>query len=320
MKIHLIMKYMRMITLLNMRKIAFVIYEFIFYDIPEFICCIVGQLLYKYTDNILVVSWVKPTIWGTIGKQNFGDDINKPLLERISGKRVLFTNQILSKDVPHIAAIGSIIGLFTNNKSIIWGTGFISEHTTLPEKPLKVCAVRGPLTRRVLLENNIDCPELYGDPALLLPYIYNPPVEKKYKLGIIPHYIDYNLSHVQKFKKEHPEVHVIKLNKYKNWKHVIDQIISCESIASSSLHGLIVSDAYGIPNVQLLLSSNIRGENFKFKDYMGGVGRTFRKPLNCKEHINMDDIANELKYYEPIHFNSKKLLDAFPFKLASDKL
>ena len=51
--------------------------------------------------------------------------------------------------------------------------------------PQKVLAVRGPLSRNYLLENGVDCPDVYGDPALLFPKYYKPHIYKKYKLGII---------------------------------------------------------------------------------------------------------------------------------------
>ena len=87
--------------------------------------------------------------------------------------------------------IGSILDRGTKS-SIIWGAGLISEDSEPIEIPKKIYAVRGPKTREKLLKSGIDCPEIYGDPALLLPKIYNPKIEKKYELGVIPHYIDKN--------------------------------------------------------------------------------------------------------------------------------
>ena len=87
--------------------------------------------------------------------------------------------------------------LFTKPNSIIWGTGCIDKGM-IGEKPSKVYAVRGPLTREELLKKGIECPEVYGDPALLYPMIYNPKVEKKYKWGIIPHYIEFESARDRK--------------------------------------------------------------------------------------------------------------------------
>jgi pyruvyltransferase len=49
--------------------------------------------------------------------------------------------------------------------------------------------------------------------------------------------------------------------------HFINELASCDYILSSSLHGLILSDAYGIPNKWISISNNLSGREFKFKDY-----------------------------------------------------
>lgn len=173
--------------------------------------------------------------------------------------------------------------------------------------------MRGPLTRRKLIENGIECPEIYGDPALLMPYLYKPNIKKTFKYGFIAHYADYNLPQMQKIMKEHPEILYIKFRDYKSWKDVLDQICSCECIMSSLLHGLIISDAYNIPNVRVVLSKNILGGDFKYKDYFGGVGREYREPIELKYSIDLEHINRELMLYKPIVFDGKVLLSCFPF-------
>lgn len=60
----------------------------------------------------------------------------------------------------------------------VWGAGIIDGTKKLRYKPKKVYAVRGPLTRKVLLAQGVKCPEIYGDPALLVAKYYQPKIEK----------------------------------------------------------------------------------------------------------------------------------------------
>lgn len=74
--------------------------------------------------------------------------------------------------------IGSSLTLLCNSESIVWGAGVIDNAEELLAHPKKVLAVRGPLSRQYLLERGIECPAVYGDPALLVPKVYNPSIEK----------------------------------------------------------------------------------------------------------------------------------------------
>lgn len=246
---------------------------------------------------------------------NFGDDINIPLLKALTGKDVVHVSQSKLWRITRLLCIGSIIEYYSSEKSVIWGSGCIYGNIEIKKKPKKVYAVRGKLSRKVLLEQGIHCPEVYGDPALLLPLIYKPQAKKTYKYGVIPHYIDYDLVHVKEFRENHPEILFIKLRNYKSWQNVIEQINSCENIISSSLHGLIISDAYGIPNVRVVFSNQIIGGDFKFKDYFSGVDREYLEPVDCRKEIYLDDIISILKNYEPITYNPQDLLNSFPYKL-----
>ena len=48
---------------------------------------------------------------------------------------------------------------------------------------------------------------------------------------------------------------------------VIRDIASCGAILSSSLHGLVVADSYGIPAAWTSGSPPLTGGDFKFQDY-----------------------------------------------------
>ena len=126
------------------------------------------------------------------GLENYGDLLSKYLVEAISGKKVISIKHPLKGIHKYFfknyVCIGSIISS-ASKQSIVWGSGIIKKNDNIREATF--AAVRGPKTRSRILELGYDCPEVYGDPAILLPNYYNPKVEKKYKIGIIPHYVDY---------------------------------------------------------------------------------------------------------------------------------
>lgn len=250
-------------------------------------------------------------------KENLGDDLNFILLRYLSGKIIVnyLHSYLLSFKPINYMCIGSIVRR-SNKKSIIWGSGAIEDNLDdMIETPLKVVAVRGPLTRNLLLRNGIDCPAIYGDPAILFPLIYPCKREKKYKLGIIPHFLDYSSDKIRNLEMKYEDVIVIKMSNYNDWKEVINQINECDFIVSSSLHGLILSDTYGVPNVWIKLSDKVIGGNFKFIDYYRGSNRMeIENPIDysmknlCLEEL----LLHKPKYIKP-EYQIDQLLDVCPF-------
>src|SRR5690606_4939611 len=153
--------------------------------------------------------------------KNFGDALNTPLVEFLSEKKVLPSKNISRLlfnffDFENYAVIGSILQWAKEN-SIVWGAGFISEQLDTLYKPQAILAVRGPKTREIFKKRGIECPAVYGDPALLLPLLYYPEIQKQYKIGIIPHYVDQNHPWVLKM-KERDDVLFIDLMVYSDYK------------------------------------------------------------------------------------------------------
>lgn len=259
----------------------------------------------------------KPLIayWYKRGGGNWGDVLNPILIQNISGKEPVFVDEIINlKNEPVYSVVGSILGLHANKNLIVWGSGFISSSSQFKEIPRKICAVRGPLTRDSIIKQNIECPEIYGDPALLYPLFYKPVVNKKYQLGIIPHYIDQKNSILNNF-KDNPEVLIIDITAGIN--EVVDNICMCERIASSSLHGVIVADAYRIPSIWIEFSNKVLGSGFKFFDYFMSVGRKNEKSLSMTENTRLKDIYNQYHEYK-INIDLISLIESCPFILDSE--
>jgi pyruvyltransferase len=113
-----------------------------------------------------------------------------------------------------------------------------------------------------------SCPKIFGDPGLLLPRFFSPAVETRFQVGLVPHYI--HIDRVLELYDEDPEILVIDVRR--EVEAVVSDILSCSVIASSSLHGLLVSHAYGIPAFQLEFSESLAGDGTKFDDYFLSVG------------------------------------------------
>lgn len=192
---------------------------------------------------------------------NFGDAIAPYLVEKMTKCKTVYVNY--NEKVDHVALIGSLLDVGALNNTYVWGCGFAYEETN-PHPPKFIYAVRGELTRQKYNSVDIDCPFIFGDPAMLLPRYYNPVIKKKYKIGIIPHVVDY-IEVLKHYGNVHNDVLIIDLTKLV--EEVINDMLSCETIISSSLHGLIVPHAYNIPSVWAVFSDKVLGNGFKFRDY-----------------------------------------------------
>jgi pyruvyltransferase len=93
--------------------------------------------------------------------------------------------------------------------------------------------------------------------------IYSPKIDKIYDRGYVPHYIERGLE---------PKDGLF-IDALLPWREVVDKICSCKEIVSSSLHGIIIAEAYGIPATYASYSNKVIGGDFKFRDYLLGTGR-----------------------------------------------
>lgn len=277
-------------------------------------------LKYKTDEVIFINSWVLYK-FGRLKHRNFGDELNVYLVEALTNKVAIPVKATLFKNKINYCVIGSILDWIPLPTSIIWGSGVMFGWDEQKKRNLvfkEVSAVRGKLTYEYLRNKGIQCPQIYGDPALLLPYVYKPEVAKKYKIGIITHISDNNRLIQELVDKNKDAVTRILLNEYNDWHEVINRFLECDLILSSSLHGLIIADAYGIPNVWIRSGKELAGGDFKFLDYFSSVNRTETLPLTVKEYMDVAYFQRCVVDYKKIEINLKPLVDACPFEIRKD--
>ena len=308
--------------------------------------------LYVFRRVIIVNGYVDDHTWRGIRHRNWGDDLNYYFLCKLTGRPVVFYHNFKMAKSMHLRnylCIGTLLDAvnYSNAQTVVWGSGVSGQERSFVH-PDNILAVRGKKTKEFCDRYNVKCPAIFGDPALLLPLVYQPKGREfqdsgslrskaaepsikcqvagsklqegtpMYRLGIIPHVVDLHHPVIEEIRKVHAdEIMIIDLAHYDKWTDVIDKICSCERILSSSLHGIITSDAYGIPNCWIELSGKISGGHFKYYDYASSVNRQFDKPIQINKTIDIANLADSMfscAQREKIKELQQGLLAVAPFK------
>lgn len=259
---------------------------------------------------------------------NFGDELSPYIVRKLTGQDIVFSyplnrhlvfrnlmssiksglkgsfhdikRKLSFTSKPVILAIGSLLE-YAGPRSIIWGTGMAKENI-MPTGGKFLCT-RGKLSRKVLVNNGICVQsDNGGDPALLLPLIYSPssnPIPGK--IGIVCH--NSNIDYVKNLNLN-KNIEIIGL-KTSDVETVIDKIVSCSFIYTTSLHGLIVSHAYGIPALWVEVEE-LEGGWFKFHDYLSSVDLELYSPLKLDKIIKGGFDESQFQDY-PLTIDSFKL-------------
>ena len=224
--------------------------------------------------------------WHTV--PNFGDALAPLLLERFAHIKVEWDT------VSHasIASIGSIL----EHIPPLWdghiiGSGKLHEFSKLHlhTNTATIWAIRGPLSAK-----GIGGSFVLGDPGVLADELVGPQ-EKIWNLGIVPHWQDHELTINPR--RWCPVPYTFKIiDPTKNPLDVIRQIGQCEKIVTSSLHGMIVADAFRLPRrIEVCKAMVNDGGLFKFKDYSESIQLPFETgKLQAASHFRVEDLAFEL--------------------------
>lgn len=237
------------------------------------------------------------------GRTNFGDELAPLILDQLgySWTRARWAQEA------DLVCVGSLLSLLRTAvtpegpRITAWGCGFLADGLprSFPER-VSISATRGYLSaKQAMIENPV-----VGDGALVLQH---PRVERRF-VGVIPHYLDQDKRLVTPIVSELAEGYPVKvIDVWDPPAKVLEEIASCFAVVSSSLHGLVVSDALGVPNVWVKLSDHLAGENYKFKDYYSAFGlyvtpiegyrftmQAFNEALEDYDRSELDQIQERL--------------------------
>ncbi|AOZ70962.1 hypothetical protein LPB142_08275 [Rhodobacter xanthinilyticus] len=248
---------------------------------------------------VSLVAWKSPR-----NVPNFGDDLSQVIVSLMLARRGR-TLEDEAVRATSLLAIGSIIH-FAPEGATLWGSGVNGK---IPEhfhryRGLDVRAVRGPYTREWLMRRKIAVPEIYGDPALLLPELCQGRFQPSGAGGTI--FVP-NLNDILAGTEVTLPAGVPLVSPMRSWHRVVADIVAARFVVASSLHGVVIAEAFGIPARYVRLSEH---ENlFKFQDYYAGTGRgSFAYARSIEEALEMGGEA------APV-FDSAALKRAFPLDL-----
>lgn len=227
---------------------------------------------------------------------NFGDLLTPFILKKyvhLINKKIKTRKSDNIEDA-YVIGIGSILDTIPKSyKGVIWTTGNAQSAFFLDlshNTKIRILGVRGPKTlSHISLPQHISREQvLFGDGAIVLPHIFpRTQTEYEWDLGIIPHIGDSKRTKQLKWLTSRQDVLILnpKIETQTQVGNFIRRMWKCKKIISSGLHGLIVADAYGIPNCRYLVSTSrkIIGGDLKFDDYYASLN------ISDHEFINLED-------------------------------
>lgn len=197
------------------------------------------------TNKAINAYWWRPRT----GPHNFGDELGAIILRHYGYKvkRVSFAKA-------DYLLTGTLLdpAESKNPNATVIGSG--SGYTHDAKHQFNVLAVRGKLTADCL---GVDVP--LGDLGLLASRIWTKE-PARYNIGVVRHYVDQD---------EYPFADIV-IDATEPAADVIKKISSCRVIMSSSLHGIIVADSYGIPNMRIARDDVITGD-WKWLDHKSAL-------------------------------------------------
>ncbi len=209
---------------------------------------------------------------------NFGDALSPLVVAHVAGRRVEWA----PREEAELFAVGSLMTMIANTpretpapRPVIWGSGCMGPVRDLAFlRDVDVALLRGPVTSALLERRDTT----FGDPGLLVTDVFGTLPDRQEKIGIVPHLTKREDPALEAVVAADPRLTLID-PATRDASAVVHRIAECAYVLSSSLHGLVVADACGVPNTWLEPWGNHGFAALKFQDYAASVGRTLGAPV-----------------------------------------
>lgn len=226
--------------------------------------------------------------WGDV--PNWGDRIALNLVQHFCRRTDVSWSDIGLADA---IVTGSILEHVPPGwEGVVAGSGRLVADSPLNLGSAKVLGVRGPLSAKGVRGDYV-----LGDPGLLADELVTVATRDR-DLGILPHWSDTNLAYRSEFQEFNPLV----ISPFRDPLEVVAEIGRCKKLVTSSLHGMILGDAFGIP-VRFEKSPRLlpnEGGMFKLRDYSLSIGTSFEVGVTRLAHRGrVEDRKHEL--YDMLH-------------------
>ena len=243
---------------------------------------------------------------------NFGDAIDPLIVGHLSGCKV----EHQGPRKADMFAIGSMLQVVKRahkeprdkGKVVVWGTGLLNPvfgHDFLDHVDLAL--VRGPITAALLKRELTQ----FGDPGLLINDVLPFEGAQQDSIDIVPHLSLMEDPDLLAFAESDPAY--VLIDPRGDAAEVCLQIASCAHVYASSLHGLIVADAYGVTNTWITPT----GQSWlKYLDYAASIGRRdMVAPLDYAEALT--HTPSTISYHDGITAARESLYQSFPERVKS---
>ncbi len=282
---------------------------------------------------------------------NLGDALSPIIVSTLSHLPISRRN--FDSQRPRLCAVGTIAHGQKNGSVHVWGTGM--DRTINPAKAgaayskpentdFTIHATRGPFTADVFRREGLVAPDVYGDPVWFLPKLFpRPQTPPRYELGVILHLTELDAytstasarAVFERYRIPEALGDAVRLISPITDRSLgamevrLSEILDCKRIASTSLHGLVIAETYGLPCIWFApfpgggrvanLADDECKVDHRMRDFYAGVGK-WSLPIFASDRSLRTDWSALITWiddhYLPCDFEGHALFEAYPLPKA----